>query len=652
VRFLRTLPLLPAFLLVAGAPVVALSPAVNAQSTRIPTMDVDDVKIGSKGYGLTVFQGMKPEKFDVEVVGVLRKFRPGQDLILIKTPHERLNIAHTVAGMSGSPIFLDGKMIGAYAYGWQFGSEPIAGVTPIKNMLQDMARPVPPNLLLPIPVPPPARPGGAPKTGKARGVKRASLEGGHEFQGAPAGYDVQEHAKQIGQRFAGATAVPSGSRLVAPSTLLSLAGMTDRMARVVGDMMGPMGFEVQQGGSGGGAPDPNAPTMYENGGAIGVQLIRGDISAQGLGTVTYVEGDKLVAFGHPMSQGGISAFPTAIGKVHWILASQMRSFKLGEPVRPLGTMVNDLQASIVIDTKVTATTFPVTVDVEGVEGAPKKSWSMEIAHDKFMSPMYLAVAMGNTVESTVSERRDAVWEARTKVHVKGYGAIEMHDFGLAIGGTPNADEFFRSRAVRAVGMALNNPWEYAQIEKVEMKMKLTFARNLYSLKSARALEDTVDAGDKLRMQIKLSQFNANDEVRTIEVPVPQEFAGKEFSVALIPGWMEAPDLPPPDSLATLLANLPRQSFAPDSLLAIYQLQGSGLAFNGQIAPRLPPSMADSLSSASDNDSPKSLPVVVRTPFPMGKFIEGRSVVRVRVRPSLRLPLAACALLPRLDIPHP
>lgn len=636
-RFLRTLPLLPAFLLVAGAPVVALSPSVNAQGTRAPMMDVDDVKIGAKGYGLTVFQGTKPEKFDVEVVGVLRKFRPNQDLILIKTPHERLNIAHTVAGMSGSPIFLDGKMIGAYAYGWQFGSEPIAGVTPIKNMLQDMARPVPPNLLLPIPVPPPPRTGAPPaKTGKATPrIKRAATDFGNDFQGELKDYDVREHSKQMGVRVAGATQAPVGTKLSAASTMVSLGGMGDRMARTATDLLSPMGFDVQQGSGGGGAPDPNAPTMYENGGAIGVQLIRGDISAQGLGTVTYVEGDKLVAFGHPMMQGGISALPTAIGKVHWILASQMRSFKLGEPARPLGTMVNDQQASIVIDTKVTATTFPLTVDVEGVEGAPKKNWALELAHDKFMTPMFVGMAMGNTVESTVSERRDAAWEARTKIYVKGYGSIELQDFGLAIGGTPNADEFIRSRATRAVGMIMNNPWEHAQIEKVEMKMKITFSRNLYSIRGTKPLEDTVDAGDKLKVQLKLVQFNSPDETRIIEIPVPKEFAGRDFDVALVPGWMDAPEQAPPESLATLLTNLPKQSFAPDSLIAVYRLPGTGVAFKGHIAPRLPPSMVDALRSTSDSESPDTLPTLVRVQFPMGKFIEGRDVVHVHVRPSLR-----------------
>src|SRR5690606_35253326 len=102
-----------------------------------------DIKPGMKGYGLTVFEGTQPEKFAVEIIDVLRNFRPRQDLVLIKTTHPRLEVAKIVAGMSGSPIYVDGKMIGAYAYGWNFCAEPIAGVIAIGNMIDELERPLP-----------------------------------------------------------------------------------------------------------------------------------------------------------------------------------------------------------------------------------------------------------------------------------------------------------------------------------------------------------------------------------------------------------------------------------------------------------------------------------------------------------------------------
>ncbi|HOU90563.1 MAG TPA: SpoIVB peptidase S55 domain-containing protein, partial [Polyangiaceae bacterium] len=115
-------------------------------ATRPDVIAVADIKPGMKGYGLTVFQGYRPERFDVEVIDVLPNFRPKQDLILIRTRHPRLDVTKIVAGMSGSPIYLDGKMAGAYAYGWTFGTEPVAGVTPIRNMLDDLARPLPDSI--------------------------------------------------------------------------------------------------------------------------------------------------------------------------------------------------------------------------------------------------------------------------------------------------------------------------------------------------------------------------------------------------------------------------------------------------------------------------------------------------------------------------
>ena len=111
--------------------------AVGANSRR-DILPLSEVRPGMKGYGLTVFEGTQPEKFEVEVIGIQKGFLPRQDLILVKTRHPRLDVTRVVAGMSGSPIYLEGKMVGAYAYGWTFPREAVAGVTPIENMLSDL----------------------------------------------------------------------------------------------------------------------------------------------------------------------------------------------------------------------------------------------------------------------------------------------------------------------------------------------------------------------------------------------------------------------------------------------------------------------------------------------------------------------------------
>src|SRR5687768_5295164 len=197
-----------------------------------------------KGYGLTVFKGTEPERFDVEVVGVLKNFRPSQELILIKTPHPRLNVTKNVRGMSGSPIYLDGRLAGAYAYSWAaFQVEPVAGVTPIAPMLTEMRRPIPKGFW-PLE-------GGAPlPAGKQE--KRAEndvlpTKGTTSFDGAPGTYDLETHAQQMASRMT--NGIDPTKNLVPASTPLMLAGMSDRSMALVRKLFGPLGLEpVQAGG--------------------------------------------------------------------------------------------------------------------------------------------------------------------------------------------------------------------------------------------------------------------------------------------------------------------------------------------------------------------------------------------------------------------
>jgi len=589
------------------------------------TLPLSEVKPGMKGYGLTVFSGTTPEKFDVEVISVLHNFRPSQDLVIIKTPNPRLNITRTVAGMSGSPIYLEGKMIGAYAYGWLFGVEPIAGVTPIKSMLDEQARPIPRTVF--------------PRTGGPLGT--SALDAGprrspHAFLGAPDGYDLAAHAAQVAGRAAPLLNAPDGSALARASTPLLIGGMGNAAMKVASDLLTPLGVDVMQaGGAGGSSQDPSAPTRYVDGGAIGVQLVRGDVSAMGLGTVTRVSGDKLVAFGHPMLGGGIESLPTAIGTVHWILASQNRSFKIGEAARPLGALVNDRQAAIVVDASVKAPTFPVHLDIVGVDGAPKPVWNMEVAHDQFMAPMFTAMAIGSGIEETTSERRDMTWRASSKLKIAHYGTITLQDFGSGNGNPVGAEELVRGRLVKAIGTLLNNPWEAVTIEGVDTTLRVTFDREVSNLRGAKVLETEVDAGSPVRIRLSLQPYQGKVETRDIEVKVPAEMAGRDVEIDLAPGYEVDRPLPTPDSVAELMANLPNATFDPESIVATFRLKDNAAAYRGKIAARLPPGAIDTLRPSSASDAPEIFAAQVQTAVPLKRFIVGRDSVRVSIRPVLR-----------------
>jgi hypothetical protein len=597
------------------------------------TISVDEIKDGMKGYGLTVFKGTQPERFDVEVVGVLHNFRPGQELILVKTPHPRLNVTKNVRGMSGSPIYLDGRLAGAYAYSWAaFQVEPVAGVTPIKPMLTELHRPIPPGFW-PLE-------GGAPlpssATRGAAGAKHASNAGTQRsltsFDGAPGTYDLETHAKQLAARMAPADGT---TQLVRASTPLMLGGMSDRSLDLVKKLFGPLGLDPVQAGGGGGKQDPTAPLHYVNGGALGVQMARGDVSFMGLGTATYVEGTRLCGFGHPMMEAGVTDLPTAIGRVDWIFASDQHSSKIGEAARPLGALVQDRQSAVIVDENVVAPTFKLTVDVRGADGAPKKNWNVEVAEERFMSASLTASVLGSIVEATVNERRDVTWRMKSTLWVKNHGSIALEDFGVALGGMPDAGDFAHSKIARAVGEVLNNPWELTHVERVETVLSVDYSRELWRLRGVDLLDPVVDAGQNARLRVHLVPFAGPEITKVVDVKLPEELAGKEVELEVAPGYGVVPDQAAPQSLADLLTNSTQQTVLPKSLVVQYKTRTQGVAFNGHVAQHLPSFALDALRPVSSDTGPDAFPSYARVIVPLERYIEGSDHVKVKVRSLVR-----------------
>lgn len=596
----------------------------DGKAQRANVMPLSQVKRGMKGYGLTVFEGMKPERFDVEVIDVLPNFRPRQELILIKTKHPRLEVAKVVAGMSGSPIYIDGKMIGAYAYGWQFGTEPVAGVTPIRAMLDELELPLPdtidgwPLKLMP---------------GKAAPAKKPlAARSGGRFRGELNHYDVSRHAEQVAS---GRSAAAAGDTALRPvSTPLLMGGMTQGAVSFARELVSGLGMEPLQAG-GGGTIDPSAPTRYEDGGAIGVELVSGDMSASGLGTVTRVEGDRLVAFGHPMMESGVTALPTAISKVLWFLANDRRSFKIGMPVRPVGALVNDRVASIVVSHGTKAPVIPVKMTIHGVPGNPASTWNFEVAHEKFMTPTFLSVALGSGLQAIANERQDVSWTAKSKLRIKGQPEIELEDYGVSIGGTPDPGEFSRSNLVRAVGAVLNNPWQSAFVEGVEMNIELRYARDVFRLRGAELLDPEVDAGKPARVRLTLVPFSGPEVQKVVSVPLPAHLAGQTVTLEILPGYSEARDKAAPNDLSELVRNLENPAYPAKSVVVTYDAGDSTVTHRGRIAQNLPLGALDTLRPTASSVAPEAYKTTTRNVFALDQFLVGRDKLTVTIRPVVR-----------------
>lgn len=603
-------------------------------SADVPTISADSVKPGMKGYGLTVFEGTEPTKFDVEVIGVLHKFRPNQDLLLVKTIHPRLEKVKVVAGMSGSPIFLnDGptsKLAGAYAYGWSFGNEPVAGVTPIETMQKEFGRPLSPALL--------------PKAGKAPigpapkvTPKKASLDTEDPqktaWNGDPGGYSIESHVKQVSGRLR-----PMASSINTPQmvdTPLMIGGMSEQAVKELATLLQPMGLvPLQAGGAGATTPSKDAPLHYVDGGAIAVQLMRGDAAAQATGTVTHVVGKKLLGFGHPMMEVGATHMPTAIAKILWVLSSDQRSFKIGEPVRPLGTLIQDRESTIVVDEDIVAPTIPMKIDLHGDPTNPKKVWNMEIVHDRFMTPMWASFAFGDAVGVTLNDRRDASWTLKAQIKLKGKGTLKFDDFGVGPAGVPGGMAFFMSRAGLALGELMNNPWETVEIERVDAQLDVDFARNTVRLRGAELLDNSVEPGGTARVKLTLKPYQGKESTVIASIKVLPVFpANKEVEIEVVPGWMVMPDAAAPENLDQLIANLQLPELSPKAFVLQYKHPEQGVALAGKVAPKLPTFAIDALKPTTGTVQPEGVVSYVRSTTDVGGYAEGTSKVRVMVKPA-------------------
>jgi hypothetical protein len=375
---------------------------------------------------------------------------------------------------------------------------------------------------------------------------------------------------------------------------------------------------------------------FVNGGGLGVELARGDVSMMGLGTATYVDGTGMVAgFGHPMLNGGDEALPTCIGRVLWIDASAQASHKVGECARTLGTLVQDRQAAIILDERVKAPVIPVDVEISGVVGAPRTHWHAELADDRFLAPGLASAVVGSVVEATASERRDFTWKLTSHVTVAGHGTVDLEDVGVASGGSPDSGDWFRSRLVNTLGDVLNNPWEHAHIERVQASFDVRYSRELWRLRGVEVLDPVVDAGQHARLRLHLVPEHGPEVTRVVEVEMPIELAGKDVDVDVVPGYDVAPELPAPESLDQLLANEPRQSVAPRAVVVQFRVPSQGIAYRGHVTARLPTFTLDALRPQSADTGPDTFPSWSRTLVPLDLFVEGRDKVKVKVRSVMR-----------------
>ncbi len=606
------------WLLAMIAALAMLTPGSAAAETAetspaLPTISPEELVRGQKGYGLSVFRGTELERFDVEVLGVLRNAAPGVSYILARLSGQGLERSGVIAGMSGSPVYFDGRLAGAVAFSYLFGLDPIAGITPIAAMRRLGEQPLR---------------SGAPGGGSGSGVPAAGP--GRGSLSVPAALKVtfddllqrDFERSQLDEVLADlATPALSGA---SPALHWTAAGFSAAAQGILQQAFA--GLPVAAGSGGGGAATDAAAgsAALVPGSAVAAVLVDGDFSLAAHGTVTDRHGDQILAFGHPVFSLGPVNLPLATSEVITVIDSAFNSFKLSNAGPALGAFDQDRQAGVRGLLGTEAPTTPLRVELRGLA---EREYHMRVANLPQMRPLLMAISALSALDagSYAGGPQGLDLEARFR--------IDGHD-ELLVRQSFDSD----SAGMESVLYLLNyaayiefNTLEEVSLQAVDVALTQVERPRSATLVAAHAERRRLEPGQTAAVSLELQAFRGERFRRQIEVEIPDQVPDGKYFVLLGDGTsMDAVRLAVEQSSPQTFAQSLRLlgSFHPRSELQILGLlPGPGMTVAGEALPDLPGSMRK-IFAASPAPTPPQLVLAIahRQLITMDRPIEG--VVRI------------------------
>lgn len=582
----------------------ALAEAEEAKVGGVPILTSDKIQRGMRGIGKTVFEGTKIEEFDVEILGVLKNYLgPRMDLIvgrLSGPPGGALaRAAQVIAGMSGSPVYIDGKLIGAVARMWPFEKEPIAGITPIQSMLDVLDR------------------------GLERPVEPGSARGLSEWG---AGILIPDEMARMNPHVEGL----QGATLYPIQTPLILSGFSPAVVQEMIPALTPLGLIPVQGG---GEATEAMEGPFEPGAAVGVQLMRGDLSATGIGTLTYREGDRVAAFGHYMMSMGTTDLPMTGAYIYDILPSTLYSSKLGSPTRLLGAIRQDRMAAVAGVLNDIPDMVPVTLHIQSK--TYKEGYRFEVVRDRYIGPVFLFYGLINAIEVAEKLYGDAT------VRVNANALIADHP-PLAWGNVYSSVSALAQSAVllyTPIRLLVQNTFEPVRLEQVSFEIQVEEHIKAALIEEVRVDQQIVKPGDRLQITTFLRPYRGErfSVKTTLSLPkglqdgplmlrVANASTSEQWEVERAPGRYR------PESLEQLMDILRYQEPNDHLMVELFALK-EGVTVGGREFSALPPSALEVLRSSRQTavGGPVSGVVLLRKRLKTDYVLSGAHVIELLVR---------------------
>ena len=449
------------------------------------------------GTGRTVFNGNKIEDFQVEILGVLDNIGPKESLILARLSGGPLEHTGVMQGMSGSPVYIDGKLVGAVAMAFPFAKDPIAGIRPIEAMLRTSTTSTPPS--------------------------RAST---------PAAA-LAFNERDLTRRIPRPEPVQSGeARMIDIATPLSFGGFSRATLDAFAPQLRALGLEPRQGVTSGGKIDPamGNPADLKPGSMISVQLMSGDLAVGADGTVTHIDGNRVYAFGHRFLDIGSTALPFARAEVLTLLANTNTSFKISSAKEWMGTIYQDRNTAVAGELGKRPAMVPVALNLSR-DGKSVESYQMQIVNDTMLSPLLLQMAVFSAIDAT--ERTVGASSIRVTGQIEFQNAsapLSINNMYAADNGSPMLASL--SAAV-PVAFVMQGGFDSLQLKKVSINLEAFDQKKQLTIDGITTSRREVRGGEKLQLSVTLTGENGAETIRRVEyqVPVGAEPGALYFTVA-------------------------------------------------------------------------------------------------------------------------
>ncbi|MBV9183032.1 MAG: SpoIVB peptidase S55 [Acidobacteria bacterium] len=462
---------------------VVLSCFAPAQSnTSVQTIPLEQIHAGMRGVAYTVFQGTKPEAMEVEVLGVLKNANgPKGDVILVRLGGPKADYTGVVAGMSGSPVYFEGKLAGAVAFRiGEFSKEPIAGITPISEMLEISALDHTPT----TPLEAKASSGLAAKT-SGPGLPSSTAEG------------FANYLKPI-------------------ETPLVFSGFSEEVIQKFAPQFASQGIVPVMGV--GSATDRKQPEPMVPGSAVSAVLVRGDMNIAATCTVTYIDSEHLLACGHPLLQFGMVDLPMTKAEVLATLPSPLNAFKIVNATETVGSFVQDRHTGILGEFGKSPEMIPVTLTIHGTSNA--KVFHYEVLNNARLSPVAISTTVYNALHGVNEYGDETTYSMRGAINVQGFPSVKLQDMFASVDGLQPAALAAASSIGGTFGRIYDNPYDTPAIRGLELDFEIANARRWARLESARTDVSEARPGDEITVEVLLRPYRGDAVIEHIPVRIP------------------------------------------------------------------------------------------------------------------------------------